>query len=351
MRLSSPTDFWKISVGFREIYGQSGTWEEIEERLRFYTLGEVLEALGQISIVLNRFDRAPEDNLREQSFLCQRIFGEGAKVVYEKALSSVRQDKRSSTCFFYDLQLINAAKLALLYLEVDDHIDETKPLSSLGEVLFMITDLINQETEPSPGDPGEDVPQEWMQFFITNGLFHTGGRFFTKMTRSHDLYLTDRSQLKRLAAYIDLPTLSEGITGLKPSELWCGLFALVSHWMKVDLASHKVNGRLDVDAYLSKLKLNAQQFFGFAVGSARKIQKEVRDRYEPGLLAPYDVLPLARKPVVKMGGYYYCTSASLLQEKLSTGLYHLFLDPKETTEGERKRFLNYVGRVVEEYVN
>jgi len=80
------------------------------------------------------------------------------------------------------------------------------------------------------------------------------------------------------------------------------------------------------------------------------MQAEVRERYSLERLDPLDALPLAKRPVLMLGTMAYAVSNKLLDDKLTRGLYHFFLDPAFSWD-ERERFLRYMGAVFEAYVS
>ncbi len=344
----NPIDFIIINAGYEAIYGRKAGVQDAIDRLRSYTLAEILNALTRISVVLSAAQSGSGDNaLSRQKYLCDILFGSGGPAVFGAALESISAEKRATAVLFYELQLANAAKLALLALESNPCFDDRKPLARLAEALLIISDLLRPSLEPVSSTSNED----WVRFFLTNGLFHSGGSFRYERIRSYDLYLRNRDHLKDDPAYLDLPGVCRRIIGLPPIGVWGALFSLLSHWTKADLSSNRVNGHLDFGRYLSQFSLSPEDFFGFSVSSTEDVQKEIRKTCSPEELRPYELLFLARAPILKLGDCYYCPSVKLLKKKLCSGLYHIFLDPSRTEKTERDRFLQFVGTIVEDYVN
>lgn len=348
--MASPLDFFQVIVGYRNLLQGPSNWEQIEQRLRKYSLGEVLEKLGQISAVLNRFEKKFERSLSDQLYICRHLFGAQADEIWSRFLAS-RVEEDPATVMFAEQQLVNAAKAALILLEPGHASVPNRRLNELGEALLMINDLISDQSAPQEiRDESLAEQVKWHQYFVSNRLFHRGGRWFDNMVRSYDLYLTDRAHLKCASDYLDLPRLAESVTGLTPDELWAAIFALVSHWSNANVGQNSIPVRLNIRDYLSKYDLEPEKFFGFAVSPLEQVQQQVRQRYTGAALQPFDALPLAKSPVLQMGDDCYCLSVKLLAEKLTVGLYHLFLRD-EVDSATKDRFLTYLGRVVQDYVD
>lgn len=350
-KYQTPTDFWIVTYGWRDLFGEEATPEDLLRRLRGYSLGEVLQAVGRISTILNRVNRG-SDALADQRHICKKVFRERAAAVWQAFGRHVNEDQPPSAALFYEVQLINAAKVALLTLDVDGNVDDRKDLVDLGEVLLMLTDMLNAQSSPSvelKAAKGE-VPEPWQEFFLRNHLFHRGGHWLSNLARSYDLYCTDRNNLKSCHSYVDLPQRIRSLTGLSPEELWTRMFVLVSHWNRADLEKGHVNGRLNINQYFSGMAVNPEEFLHPVTSPALAVKARVLQKYSITDLQPYHYLPLAQCPVVLIDDHCYCISAKLLSEKLSVGFYHLFLDPR-LDEEVRQRFLNYHGRIVQDYVD
>ncbi|MDA2932943.1 hypothetical protein MYX82_01220 [Acidobacteria bacterium AH-259-D05] len=352
MQYRKPSDFWIVTYGWRDLFGKDGSVEEMVGRLRRYSLGEVLQALGRISTILNRLNKGL-DQIEDQRHICQKVFRERAEAVWRAFGEQIKKDEPPAAALFYEVQVINAAKLALLTLDIDGSLDERKSLADLGDALLMLTDVVNAQSAPSTEleGRGNDVPEDWQEFFLRNRLFHRGGHWLSNLARSYDLYCTNRENLKKCDSYVDLPGTIRQVTGLSPDDLWVRLFVLVSHWNQADLEKGWVNGRLNIEQYFSAMAVDPEQFLQPVLGQAAQVRHEVRQRYPISDLQPYHYLPLAKCPVVRIEDDCYCVSAKLLTEKLSVGFYHLFLGSPWLDESARQRFLNYHGQIVQDYVD
>jgi hypothetical protein len=351
----SPTDFLIIQLGYREVSGLATTPEALRERLSRYSLRAVLDIVARISGLLHGLDEAERNTVGQQS-VCTGLFGPRACEVWD-AVERHRQDvpEARAVLLFSELQLVNFVKVALLLMTAED--DESNPdLSGLGDAMLMVWDLCMQQMHPPAGvDPELPLPEAWHQVIVANGLFHAGGRWQHDLTRSHDLYLTDKPQLRTHPDYVDLPLTAQELTGMPTQALWAVLFGFAAHWRTIGLRNiGQVTGGIDRRAYFTAQFTFTEEeiahFFALASAPAVDVQQAVRTRYTLEQLQPLDLLPFARTPLLAVGDLVYCVSTALLSAKLTTGLYHLFLDPRQSA-AERDRFLRYVGVVYEEYVD
>ena len=356
-KYSNPLDFWVILLGFKEVFGREASWSDLQDRLTRYSLPQVLHALSQISAVLNRFPAEKEDPIEEQRRICQHVFGKRAPEVLRAVDRFAQRRPKKGVVLFYELQLINAAKAAFLCLQAGEHEDFFKDgenigrfdLSILGEALLITSDLISAEETPPIKEPQAGFSDEWILYMLANRLFHAGGRWVHDLDRSYDLFLRDRRNLQDLASYLDLPNLAEKITEIHPHALWCALLGLVTLWKEVDLEKHVVAGTVDVQRCFSQYEASADLVLQFASRSEPEMKSAVERRYSPSRLLPFDVLPFAQTPLISFDRFACCPSSKMMADKLTTGLYHLFLQPS-VPKGTREQFLNYIGYVFEDYV-
>jgi len=99
-------------------------------------------------------------------------------------------------------------------------------------------------------------------------------------------------------------------------------------------------------------KEDIDRFFALVGTDIVSMKHEVMNTYSMSDLKPFHVLPFAKWPLVEMGNLVSCVSVRLFKQKLTTGLHHLFLDEnKFPDKGDRRRYLNYMGAVFEDYVS
>lgn len=354
-RQDAGAPFLVLQLGYADLFRTPTTWAAVRERLERYSLRSVLEIVSRISAILQSGDdggRAPET----QQVITGGLFGPNAPRIWQALEDRSRElGQPAVAVLFGELQLINVVKVAFLLMPVEDRAS-AEELSQLGEAFLMINDLMWAELEPDvPPGAGGPMPPEWQQMILANQLFHAGGSWRNDLARSYDLYLTDRPHLRGDPAYIDLPERVRTLVGIDRRSLWTILFAFYSHWGTINRENlHQVRGGLNRATYFSaNYRFTGDEvdgFFRLCCSDVAEVQAAVRERYALTRLDPLDNLPLARAPLVSLGADAYAVSTKLLSDKLTRGLYHLFLDPARTTWEERDRFLRYMGSAFEDYV-
>ncbi len=253
---------------------------------------------------------------------------------------------------FHELQVVTAAKIALLAVPPAAPANGPRSPQAFGEAMLMVNDLINLHTR------SHELPQgireradldRWVSHVVPNRLFHGGGNFRHAIARSHDLYLTDRPHLRSKAGYVNLPDLFERLTSV-PVDLACAA-------MFGALASTKADHPkvlLTVDTFLEALNLHSHEeravFALFAAPANTLRQKLMSGGCGADDLRVFDPLPLGETPVVIHDGKAYCPSVAFLHRKMTRGWFHIFLNGLEDGR-ESKRFLDYMGPVFEDYIN
>ncbi len=229
---------------------------------------------------------------------------------------------------------------------------------SLAEALLMVTDLVT----PAPfggadADPSaEETQRRLFDYFLANALFHSSETMAHGIGRAHDLYLTDRPHLRGCGCYIDLPQLAGRVTGLSPGGLWAALFSFLAPWYTIELPDGVQQPIfIQKSSFLTRhFRFDASEvdrLFRLVSRDVEEIRAEVRSLYSLENIRPYHVLPFARWPLVFVGDQGFCVSVKLLADKATRGIHHMLMDPEATEPAERDRFLTYMGRVFEDYVD
>lgn len=351
--------YFAVTPGYEDVFGKRATWNGVVQRLTLYSLGEVLSVLGRISALIEHYNGLMPAEAHVH--VCRALFGRDADKVIRNAFERFHRlpnhARPAAVQLFYELQLINTAKIALRQLPPSYH-RGTRSLHYLGEALLMVTDLIKDDPEGLDrlDVSSSDGLRKAHVHFLANGLFHHADTRLHALARAFDLYLTDNTHLAHDGLYVDLPSLAKRATGLVPDKLWAALFSLLAHWLTIDLSNvHETSaGYVHRDKYyppeLGFSEQQAGRIFGLAARRCEEVKNEVRSLYGKKRLRPYHFLPFAKTPLVEIDDVVLCTSVKLLFEKVTSGLHHLFLDRNEFSEDERQAYLNYIGRVFEDYV-
>lgn len=172
------------------------------------------------------------------------------------------------------------------------------------------------------------------------------------IARSWDLYMEDRPHLQGTRSYVDLPAKAEQVTGLPLDQLRARLVVLFSHWGKGVGPDRPLPSPL-LETHFDSFDFSPEEedrFWPLVAGTPEELRREFEARgCTRGDLRPWDVHPFEKRPLVLHDGQLFCPSVSLLQEKLGAGLHYLFLNGI-CDERDRKRYLDYIGDVFEDYV-
>ena len=350
----SGAEWFSVRAGWRDVYGEDPTWDDVADRLSGFGLGQVLLTLGGVSAVLNSYEP-----LSGQRRIVSALFDDPEKVGRDFQTCWDRLKREGATGllrFFSEPQVVAVAKIALL---VCPHVTErsSSSLQPIGEALLMAADLIDREeamglTPDGRTDVGRDA---WLRFVVRNGLFNASDNLAHAFARTYDLYLSEHNDPAVSGDSVDLRRRFEEITGLDPDFAWAMGFALLANWRTVDPKSDRPPGPLSLEAYISAFHLTdaesrgVRELFAVDAGEARNT---LRQRgCGPDSLRPYVIQPLDDRPLVSLEGRLYCPSVRLLRWKLTTGLHHVFLKRNDRNDRvKRDVYLTHAGHVFENYV-
>lgn len=349
-------------VSYEEVYDDEPTWDDTVQLLSEFSIDAILANIGRLSGAVHAAQGA--DALDIQSGLCRWLFEDEASAVLRAADDLLREVRSHGSALstpvviFFERQLVNAAKLALLEVPFDNEL-QTDSSAPLGRALLAVSDLMRQEETlgelPSQIDNQEDR-REWGQFMLVNGRFQSFGNPMYELARSWELYLTDRPHLCEEPEYMDLPAIFEEVTGLPLDQFAARSFAVYSNWAKgADKDTGELPNSLEVEtAYTSRFDFSEEEeeaFWPLVSAPAEQVRGELRDAgCGNRTLKPYHALPFEKHPVVRHKGQAHCASTLLLARRVSTGLRWIIRDRLESEE-EGKRFFDYLGLVYEDYVS
>jgi hypothetical protein len=355
----APIDFVAISLGSEDLLGTPATWNGVEVRLRSYSLAEVLDLLGRISILLSQADSDP----KVQGQILSGLFG--PKSVVHKRLdtftrSFYQRKGQHLLVLFHEAQIANAVKAAFLAIPPNyspppaprpDH-------RKLGQALLIINSLIAEGAVPFSHDKTQAGEQNMELFFAANSGFNAGGAGLHEFARAAELYLRDRPHLSNRPSYRNLADDIQSLTGLSPTELWGIFFAIFAHLANIKREDMPFRGARLIPATLFNHlpKFAPEQvsaFLQLVAQDETELRNAIQERYSWNSIKPFDFVPLARRPLVRVGEEYYLLGLRFLEEKLTTGLHHLFLDTKNglASYKDRQGYLTYMGYVWEDYVH
>ncbi len=107
--------FWGLTPGYGELLGGKSDWGAVVDRLRGYSLAQVLDILGRVSAVIQSV--GPWRRAEGQRQLFRSLFHAKKAQVWASLAKQEREratDPLTSLVVFHDLQLISLAKAAIL---------------------------------------------------------------------------------------------------------------------------------------------------------------------------------------------------------------------------------------------
>lgn len=355
--------FSRAYVSYSDVYGTSPSRQDAVELLRRYDLGTILNTLGHISSAVHRV--RGRELLDTQAALARHLFEDRLEPV---ARATIRMSQEQgeldggtapgpTVLLFHEQQIINAAKLALQEVPADAPLTTARP-DDLGDALLMVNDLIGAPgtlNRPPSEVTTEADRREMERFFMVNGHFNHSGNPKPDLTRSWELYLSDRPHLRGSPVYLNLPELVEELTGLTAAQVWARCFAVYSHWGK--------DGNASSSGFPSPLQRSThftQEFdftpeeeesFWSLVSATWEELREELSRSDAGTtqMDPYNLLPLERRPLVRLDDRILCPSVTLMLRRMTSGLHHLFVN-HIAEESRRNQYFTYMGEVFEDYI-
>jgi len=355
-----PLEFIGVTLSYHHVYGSRPDWEDLIRALAPYSLEQIVGMACRVSASLYGAE-LPWDSAT-QLRICRGIFGkvEATRILdAAKRVDEEREGKggRAPLLVFHEHQTLNLLKAALMIKGLDDK-SSSEDFIELGKAFLIVTDL----TEGDPGrllsSVGQNDPEyfdRWLCYFLANYLFSSRSLDAYALARYHDLYLTDKPDLRHCGSYVDLPIQLKAIRGLDPVALWSVIFTLAKHWVTVT-AKTVSSGAMAINraSYLSEnfkfSDTEIEAFFSFCGADIATLKEAVEQRYSAGDLRPFDVLPFGKWPLVNFDERVYCVSLPLMMQKLTTGLHHTYLDDS-VPPSDRQRYLTYMGDVFGDYVH
>lgn len=349
----------RMYLTYSEVWGETPDRSDVVNRLRRYDLGTILNGIGQISSAIHH--ASGEEILRVQLQLINEVFDRYLQDIGEAFVGQMREAQEaepetavSPVVVFHELQLANLARLAILEVP-PDHEGDSEDTEDLALATLMMNDLL--APEGSVGRPALDPETEaerrsWERFLFVNSMFNHDPQPMPELARTWDLYLTDRSHLQDLDVYHDFPAVIEERTGLEPLPLWARLFAIYGRWGRgIDTSTGELPAPVDRASYFTDNydfdPVEEESFWELVAAPSEQLRNEFEppDVSEP--FNPYDLVPLEAHPLVQIDDYLFCPSVLLMKRRMTTGLHHILLNRVDN----RERYLIYMGRVFEDYLN
>ena len=284
------------TVGWKELTGRNATIDSVLERLRNYSLEQVMGPVARVTLALNAGDDG-KDSSGVQLQIAGRFLGaEAASSLFSLIRSKqTKGDGREEFALFHERQMLNALKLACLSIDFDRKpVNDNPSVLHFVEALLMLNDLIDPpEGSMGPGTPGGS---EAMELYISaNMLFNESPSILEDLVRAHFLYIEQRPEISGRGA-VNIPAALAHASGLTSETTWRALYALYAFWAGSTLEDVD-SGAIAVKRshYLSTLPMLSQGerevWFSLASWNAADLQARIRRDYAMSEPRYWDVLP------------------------------------------------------------
>jgi len=367
------SDHWITTIGYSDLHqalvGRPGvvSISDVVRRLRPYTLEQVIRFLARIAAAISR-ESTKERRRTVQLEVSRRIFGSRAERLWAAAEKAEGLGYRPDhVVMFHERQLLSLAKVAFLVLPADSeqHPVGSDDVDSLAEALLMINDLIDGDLNHSKNASGDTWSadatsaasarrRELALYSFANTLFNQQGDAINDLARTELLYFRRHPTLSTTPEAVDIPEMIERATGMSPFEAWAGLYLLFVFWFSRGMKEADDNefffNRHTVFHLLDFTVEEQARIWSLGGRTAAELQAQIRGSFTVEDLRWWDVLAFEQSPLVYFENRAYCLSPSLLQRLASESVQHRLLDRARFCDKERQLFLNYRGRLFEDYV-
>jgi hypothetical protein len=344
----NPREFIGIRAGYADLYGGETSWDDLRADLSKFKLSEVLELLGRVSALLKTVN---DDDGDVQAGIAVGLLGDGAQDLLKRLGEFAARCGNPRVVLFEPLQVASLAKAALMFLPADKELRPDLDLSAFVSALLRISDLIGPAE--MKGLDTEEGRRAWATFLFATGVFYRGGSDLHDLARFHLLCLKPHEEFSTHPDYVDPSKVAADATGLPVHLLWLGMTALQSQWLSLD-PKKAASGPVFIDehTFLSSgfhfSNEEVDRIFAIAASDVAAIREAVRAQYRPEDFRPFDLVPLADKPLIRVGHRCFCPSVHLLVSKLGSGLYYLLANSLRGKD--RDRFTRFLGHLFEVYV-
>jgi hypothetical protein len=320
------------------IYEKKPTWNDVIEQLTKYDLHTVLNRLMCLSIECN----TRENDQQIQKKLLYGLLRHKAEDLWNSAYEKlVKTGEAKTVNFFFDLQLINAARVAIQFCKIKVS-NPPDNLEAFTHALLMITDLLNPPSE------SDGSVEEMGKFLRVNMLAQHQGKFAHRLARAYLLH----AGIDESGQSDDFSKRLTSLTQLPPR-----LVLAAGHAIFSILASFSEKDIIDGNVLISKDRLfssfdflpeEVEKMWNLSCSGLSEIKNELIKNWNDGDPNPFDLLPFQKKPLIEVEDCVYCPSIPLLFSRFAEGLHYFQLSKNEE---DNRNYFRILGYRFEQYVD
>lgn len=351
-----------VRAGSQRILGEKGSWEAIAARLKQYSLLEICDIIGRLGSVLTNHESV---DLETQATIAVALFGptQGVALMRRLALMATRErlqpgELTANYTLFDQAALMVVLQIAVHVCQLEQP-NQPRDYGSLGESVLLAADLIGG-ADSNPGDATFATKQgqeKWVYFFTVAAL--NRGRTPTAhlIARTSELFLAPDIVNSQHTDYVDLRAVFLEATGVAldayalAQVYFLGtMYSLNRDNFTRQSAQFKVS--VFTDPPLSLSAEEANRLFDLVGTDADQFRLRMCAAYPEGKVRPTYLLPIEESPIVRFGNAAVCVALPLLEQRLTSSIYHVLLNARRGPQNNafRNRLLRYFGLRFEEYV-
>jgi hypothetical protein len=347
-----------VWLGARDLLGLEASWTAIADRLSEYSLFDVLNTVGRVNAALHNsssLDGVLQLRLAD-GLLGQPMGAEVRRQVLRKLeREAAREMSAGNYVMFGQKPLATLLQVAVHACRVTDK--RADRLSNIGVALLMTNDLLATEpASPQGADPNTPQGRQTWLYFLSHAAAEHGAEASVHLVaRAADLYLSTPGHLRNHPDFVDLPSLFSEASGLSIDAYVLVLLAFLGSLYGINESNvHErdavINVRQFESEHLQFTEADTNKFFALVGVPVEEFVEKMIRAYPRETLQPLYLLPLEESPIVRFGDKGVCHSVHLLEDRLTSGLYHLLLNARPES-AFRAKFQRFLGSVFADYVD
>lgn len=347
-----------LRYGARDLLGIDASLPAIEDRLRHFSLLEVLEVLGRMNAVLRSTTASAVEaqvSLLHALFPARRVWDIRRRLEATMRADAAESPGQSpSLPAIFEPRLIAAMAVLAGATLPPTGVQTGAPLEKIGEALMMLNDLV--DTVHSPEDADAATPEgrlQWVHYFAVMAFNLGEDSTVEAMVRTAEIFLDRHHELLNDPDYVDVAALFEEATGLTLDAYFLVSVALIGPMFGITADDSANQKALIPKGFFSGFSAEMRARFLALVGQdSAAFCREAARAWPQGELRPLKLLPVEQSPVVHFGEGHVCLSVQLLERRLTAGIYHVLLNarPGPAHRSFRERYQRFIGRAFEKYV-
>jgi len=348
-------DFVVTTVGWTEIASAKPTLDDIRARISLYSVEYALASISRMVLALERrpVSGAGASFQEQQDFVLHGLLGPEIAAALRERVRRVRGDsihQRERDVYVHERQLLTAAKMALVWIDVDSAVSYEDP-TPLLEALLMINDILDRRFEDVDASKPSGRRVMASYEFALSLFMRSEGTAADDVRAFHQII--SPPQLSQGADDFGVPDALSRATGLSAIDVVAAIRAIRADWATKsdeDVAAGRVFQ--DRSRYLLPLvhldPATRHLWYSLAVAELPKLQERVRLRYAEDW-QHFNFLEFELSPIVAIGDRLWCLSLRYLAQLGTDSLYHRILSSEHLTEREREHFQTTNGKIVESF--